>query len=527
MLPVLPLDTSSFKDIRTKGKVYVDKTPWIYKMLTQGKCYFLSRPRRFGKSLTVSTLWELFTGNKELFKGLWIYDKWDFKPHPVLVFDFNSIDRENPEILRGAIQLTLEDWARYYEVPLTREKALNKMFERLIFELYKKYRTGVVVLVDEYDKPILDHLGLGEERLKIAKANRDVLKSFFGVLKGAGTVDEVEFVFVTGITTFSKVSMFSEWNNLVNISFDEEFADFPGYTEEEILNNFREHLKYFCEKNGIESVERCMEEIRYWYNGYRFSPYSETRIYNPVSVMTALSKGRFGNYWFETGTPSFLVRLLKERFHEVPLLEHFEVELDTFKAFDLEHLPVEVILYQAGYLTIKEFDEFTEELILSYPNEEVRKSFCKALFWQGLEVPLSQRAVATRLAKALWKEKFSEVKDLLNEILAEIPYTLFVKADERLFHVIFYLLLNILGVYTQAELLTHRGRLDMMVRFPDKIFIFEFKAGIPAEKAIAQIKEKGYHERFLKEGKPIYLFGISFAPGEKKVKEDLWEKLQM
>ena len=183
MLPVLPLDTSSFRDIRTKGKVYVDKTPWIYKMLTQGKCYFLSRPRRFGKSLTVSTLKELFSGNKELFKGLWIYDKWDFKPHPVLVFDFNSIDRENPEILKGAIQLTLEDWARYYEVPLTREKALNKMFERLIFELYKKYRTGVVVLIDEYDKPILDHMGKGREAFQIAEENRDVLKSFFGVLK--------------------------------------------------------------------------------------------------------------------------------------------------------------------------------------------------------------------------------------------------------------------------------------------------------------------------------------------------------
>ena len=524
MLPVLPLDTSSFKDIRTKGKVYVDKTPWIYKMLTQGKCYFLSRPRRFGKSLTVNTLKELFYGNKELFKGLWIYDKWDFKPHPVIVFDFNTISHSNPEELRRSLLFHMELQAEEHGITLKGEDPKDA-FDYLITSLYNKYKKGVVILIDEYDKPILDHLGFGEERLKIAKENRDLLKSFFGVLKGAGTVDELEFVFVTGITTFSKVSMFSEWNNLVNISFDEEFADFPGYTEEEILNNFREHLKYFCEKNGIESVERCMEEIKYWYNGYRFCPYSETRIYNPVSVMTALSKGRFGNYWFETGTPSFLVRLLKERFHEVPLLEHFEVELDTFKAFDLEHLPVEVILYQAGYLTIKEFDEFTEEVILSYPNEEVRKSFCKALFWQGLEVPLSQRAVATRLAKALWKEKFSEVKDLLNEILAEIPYTLFVKADERLFHVIFYLLLNILGVYTQAELLTHRGRLDMMVRYPDKIFIFEFKAGAPAEKAIAQIKEKGYHERFLKEGKPIYLFGISFDPGERKVKEVKWERV--
>ena len=234
MLPVLPLDTSSFKDIRTKGKVYVDKTPWIYRMLTQGKCYFLSRPRRFGKSLTVSTLWELFKGNKELFKGLWIYDKWDFNPHPVIVFDFNKIDRENPETLKTALFEEIKKYAQIYQITLSKTGTLEGAFSDLIFELYKKYRTGVVVLIDEYDKPILDHLGFGEERLEIAYANRDVLKSFFGVLKGAGTVDEVEFVFVTGITTFSKVSMFSEWNNLVNISFDEEFADFPGYTEEEI-----------------------------------------------------------------------------------------------------------------------------------------------------------------------------------------------------------------------------------------------------------------------------------------------------
>jgi hypothetical protein len=344
------------------------------------------------------------------------------------------------------------------------------------------------------------------------------------VLKGAGTVDELEFVFATGVSTFSKVSIFSDWNNLTDISMRSEFADFPGYTEEEIQKYFKPHIEAFAKEENV-SPEKIMEKLRFWYNGYRFSPRKNIRIYNPVSVMNALTEKVFRNYWFETGTPTFLVRLLKERFHEVPLLEHFEVELDTFKAFDFEHLPVEVILYQAGYLTIKEFDEFTEELILSYPNEEVRKSFCKALFWQGLEVPLSQRAVATRLAKALWKEKFSEVKDLFNEILAEIPYTLFVKADERLFHVIFYLLLNILGVYTQAELLTHRGRLDMMVRYPDKIFIFEFKARSSAEKAIAQIKEKGYHERFLKEGKPIYLFGISFDPGERKVKEVKWERV--
>ena len=527
MLPILPLDTSDFKGIREEGKVYVDKTPWIYKMITQGKCYFLSRPRRFGKSLTVSTLWELFSGNKELFKGLWIYDKWDFKPHPVIVFDFNSISHTTPEELNKSLMLHIRFQAEHYGITLSDTLEPPKdALEYLISALYKKYKTGVVVLVDEYDKPILDHLGEGEDALQIAYDNRKILKSFFGVLKGAGTVKELCFVFVTGISMFTKVSMFSEWNNLINITFDEEYADFLGYTEEEIQKYFKFHIEAFCKKNNLTSVEESLKIFRFWYNGYRFSPYRDVRVYNPISVMTALAKGRLGNYWFETGTPTFLVKLLKNKLHTLPDLENLSVDLEMFKAFGLENLPVEAILYQAGYLTIKDVDELCwSEVILSYPNEEVRKSFCRVLFWQGFEVPLSQKSVATQLGKALQNKDFVKIKELLNEILTEIPYTLFAKADERLFHVIFYLALNILGYHVEAELLTHKGRLDMLVKFPDKIFIFEFKAGIPAEKAIAQIKEKGYHEKFLKEGKPIYLFGISFNPEERKVKEVKWERV--
>ena len=522
MLPVLPLDTSDFKGIRKEGKVYVDKTPWIYKMITQGKCYFLSRPRRFGKSLTVSTLWELFSGNKELFKGLWIYDKWDFKPHPVIVFDFSSIDRKTPEILENSLSKALRDWAEKYDVKIYENDPLAYKLSFLIEKLYKKYCTGVVVLIDEYDKPILDHLGKGEKGLKIAEANRDVLKSFFGVLKGAGTVDELEFVFATGVSTFAKVSIFSEWNNLTNITFDKGYADFPGYTEEEIEHYFKAHIEVFAEEKKV-SPEKIIEELRFWYNGYRFSPRKNVRIYNPVSVMNAIANREFDNYWFETGTPSFLVRLLKNRLHTLPELEALKVDLDVFKAFELEYLPVEAILYQAGYLTIK--DVKNGLAVLSYPNKEVKESFSKVLLVYLSGNTFRPRALVDDLGEALRDERFEEVADILNEMLAEIPYTLFAKADERLFHVIFYLSLNILGYHVEAELLTHRGRLDMMVRYPDKIFIFEFKAGIPAEKAIAQIKEKGYHERFLKEGKPIYLFGISFDPGERKVKEVKWEKL--
>ncbi len=519
MLRRLPLDTSSFKQIREKGWLYVDKTPWIYKLLKNGVCYFISRPRRFGKSLTISVLKELFSGNKNLFEGLYIYDKWDFKPHPVLIFDFNLISRDNPEILKDSLNWKMQVYAEDYRVKFPERKTPKENFEIIIKALYQKYKAPVIILIDEYDKAIIDHLGLGEKELEIAKENRRVLKEFFGVLKGAGVVDELGFVFVTGVSYFTKVSIFSEWNNLVDLTFHPEFADFLGYTEEEVLKYFTPHLEVFCEERGFKNIDECMEEIRFWYNGYRFSPDRDVRVYNPISVMYALTTKKFDNYWFQTATPTFLVNLLKERFWEVPDLEHLEVEMEIFKAYELENLPVEAILYQAGYLTIKEVEEVLGTVVLSYPNQEVKKSFCKILFWQGFSPPISTKALSTRLVKALYKEDFSEAKELLNEILAEIPCTLFARADERLFHVIFYLILNILGYHTEAELLTSRGRLDMVLKFPDKIFIFEFKAGRSAEEALSQIREKGYHEKFLKERKPIFLVGVSFDVKERKVKD--------
>ena len=520
-LPKLPLTHASFFKMRTEGEVYVDKTYWIYKLITGQSAYFLSRPRRFGKSLTVSTLWELFKGEKELFKGLWIDDKWDFKPHPVILFDFNGIAKDTPENLRKGLLGEIKRYAKEYDIDLSRDETLEGAFNSLISELYKKYKTGVVVLIDEYDKPILDHLGDGEEELKIAYANKKILKSFFGVLKGAGAIRELCFVFVTGVSAFTKVSIFSEWNNLRDISFHQEFADFPGYTEEEILTFFKPHLEAFAKEKGV-SLKEILDELRFWYNGYRFSPGKDMRIYNPVSVMNALADRTFRNYWFETGTPSFLIKLIKDKLHTLPELEGLKVDLDIFKAFDLENLPVETILYQAGYLSIKEIRNSL--VVLSYPNKEVKESFTKVLLVHLSGNRFTPRALADDLGIAFKNEEFEKTQEILNEILAEIPYTLFARADERLFHVIFYLVLNVLGYDAQAELIAHRGRLDMVVKFPDKIFLFEFKAGVSAKKAISQIKERGYHERFFKEGKPIYLFGISFEPKERKVKEVLWER---
>ncbi len=517
----LPVDTSSFYNIRREGDLYVDKTPWIHRMLTEGRCYFLSRPRRFGKSLTVNTLMHLFRGEKELFRGLYIYDKWEFEPYPVILFDFNGISHDTPDNFKLGLYEKLEEFAERYEVSLKGE-TLNRKFESLISELFEKTKKGIVFLIDEYDKPIIDHLGLGEERFQIALQNRDIMKSFFGVLKEGNVVDRLRFVFVTGISAFTKVSIFSEWNNLIDISTSPKYADFLGYTEEEVLAYFKEHLEAFCKEKGFNSIEECMKEIRYWYNGYRFSPDRDIQVYNPISLMMALSEKRFDNFWFETGTPSFLVNLLKTRDYIIPDLEHLWVERGILKAFDLDYLPVEVILFQAGYLTIKGVEE--ELIRLGYPNWEVKRGFAGYLLRNLYQAALGVSGLAKALGKALYRENWEEVKERLNQILAQIPYPLYggktqEKAGERFFHTVFYLSLCLIGYDAEAETLSPGGRGDMAVKIKDKVFVMEFKAGAGADAALRQIEEKGYARRYEGKGLKIFKLGISFDPEKREVRE--------
>ncbi len=516
-MKVLPLDTSSFRQIRERNLIYVDKTPWIYRLLTEGQCYFLARPRRFGKSLTVNTLKELFRGNRELFQELYLYDKWEFREHPVLIFDFNGISHEDPVTFVKSLNWRLKREAEAYGLEFPGAQSPKENLGALIETLYRRFKVRVVVLVDEYDKPILDHLGLGEERLKIAKANQEILKNFFSVLKDTGVVDELGFVFVTGVSYFTKVSVFSEWNNLIDLTTHPKFADFLGYTEEELESNFSEHLDRLCEEKGFASRKECLSEIRYWYNGYRFSPERDIRVYNPISLMYCLDQRSFKNFWFQTATPTFLVNLLKDKFHLVPEIESLRVDADFLKAYDLEDLPVEVLLYQAGYLTIREADE--ETWWLSYPNREVKRSFERVLFLRLLEVPVGARALADDLGKALYKERWEEVKRLLDELLAQIPHTLYDRADERFFHMVFYLALNLLGYRVEAEVLNHRGRLDMAVKYPGKVFVFEFKAGGTAEEALTQIREKGYTERYERHGMKVIAVGVVFDPKRRAISD--------
>jgi hypothetical protein len=280
-------------------------------MLNEGIYYFLSRPRRFGKSLLVTTLKELFEGEKEFFNGLYIYNKWNFEKYPVILIDFNTIAKDNPDNLKKSLIANLNRHAQKYAVNI-KELTLKDYFTDLIFAIYAKYNKEIAVLIDEYDKAILDHIGLGEDRKKIAYANRDVLKEFFGVLKGDDVVDKLKFVFVTGVSRFTKVSIFSEWNNLNDLTFNKKFAEFLGYTQEELEQYFGEYIQVFCVENNIK-YEEAIEQLKHWYNGYRFSLKQDVRVYNPISVMSAFNEEEFKNFWFSTGTPTFLVNLLNNK----------------------------------------------------------------------------------------------------------------------------------------------------------------------------------------------------------------------
>ena len=518
----LPLDTSSFRQIRERDFLYIDKTRWIYRMIDEGICYFLSRPRRFGKSLTIATLDELFRGRKELFKGLWIEDRWEFKEYPVLIFDFNGISHEDPESLKRGLLLKIKDILRGYRIDLEPSGDLHDYFQGAIVSLWEKFKENVVILIDEYDKPILDHLGLGEERLKIAYKNREILKSFFGVLKEKRVVDLLKFVFVTGVSRFTKVSIFSEWNNLQDISMEPEYADFLGYSEDEILRYFPDYLERLCKDKAL-SMDKCMERIRYWYNGYRFSVERDSHVYNPISLMYCLRYGEFKNYWFRTGTPTFLINLLKDRFYYIPDLEGVEYPISVFDAFELEHLPIESLLYQSGYLTIK--DSVGDNISLCYPNQEVKISFHEVLFKYLYDAEYHVYSYGRRLGDALRSENLSEVKELINGIFSSIPYSVYPKEDEPqrvkeyYYHTIMYLSLSLLGYDARSELLNSRGRLDMAVIFKDKVYVLEFKVGKGADDAILQIKQKGYADRFIAEGKRVILCGISFDEDKREVEE--------
>lgn len=512
----LPVGISSFEFMRTQGYLYVDKTSWIYRMVTQGMYYFLSRPRRFGKSLLVSTLSNLFQGRKDLFEGLWIADHgdWDWQTHPVISLDFNEIPHETPEELKQGLTFALKNIAQSYQVSFE-TPLIGLQFQELIFSLHQKTEMPVAVLIDEYDKPMIDHLGKGDEHLAIAKANRDILKSFFGILKGINVSSRLRFVFLTGISRFSKVSIFSELNNLDDISMSDRYTELLGYTQEELETCFHEKIDQLAQKFGW-SDEKTVSKLARQYNGYRFAR-KDVCVYNPFSILKAFSELDFGNYWFETGTPSFLIQLLTQRDYNLPEIEWLAMD-HSMTAYSLEHVDPKVLLFQTGYVTIKDVRQSV--YVLGYPNQEVKQAFLKHLLSARIdeeEQPIYSHIA--QLAEYLKTEDFDAFFETMTTLFASIPYDIQTKRDEAYFHTLFYLMLSASGADAQSSVLTSKGRIDLAVLFPEKIYIIEFKCNQSPETAIQQIQQKGYAEKYQRSGKTLILIGINFSPETRNIAE--------
>lgn len=513
----LPVSINDFQTMRTEGYLYVDKTRAIHQMLTQGKFYFLSRPRRFGKSVLVTTLKCLLQGKQDLFDGLWIaeHSEWEWPEYPVIVLDFTGISNTTPDLLQQDLESRLVEIADQYEVSLHTPSLMSK-FRELIDLLSQKRGGPTAVLIDEYDKPIIDHLGKGADELAIARANRDVLKRFFGVLKDITIAHALRFIFLTGITRFSKVSIFSELNNLDDISMEDDYAALLGYTSEELESYFAPYLDAFAQRFDW-SRDQVVAQLAAQYNGYRFSK-SPVRVYNPCSILKALHNLDFEDYWFETATPSFLINLLKQTDYDISNIEGMQVSRSIFNTFDIDRLHPEALLFQSGYLTIAEVRG--RLYTLDYPNQEVKRAFTESLLLsQADDASGSVSSHVLQLTHYLHDRDFEAFFETMTAIFASIPYDIETKRDEAYFHTLFYLMMTASGVDARSSVLTCRGRIDLAVLFPDAVYIFEFKCNQSADAAIQQIQDKGYAEKYQGSGKPITLIGINFSTEQKNLAE--------
>ncbi len=515
----LPLGIQTFCDIIKENYLYIDKTEDIYNLLADGgQYYFLSRPRRFGKSLLISTLKELFSGNKELFKGLWIYDKWTWEKYPVVHLDLSTITFKTPEMLEKALEAKIERIAADYNIQLNQDLFLKEKFGQLLEKMSQKQK--VVILIDEYDKPMIEYVEANERE----KANqiRSVLKSFYGVIKASDPF--LRFVFITGVSKFAKISVFSDLNNLLDITLVEKFATLLGYTEGEMKHYFPSYFEQMAEKRGV-SKEYLAETVRKWYNGYSWN--GNDYVYNPFSILSFFTVGSFGNFWFSTGTPTFLLNLIKDQQTNITEFEHLPVSSYIFDTYDIEDMEISSLLFQTGYLTIKKITVKNEEQTfqLSYPNYEVRKSFLTHLFGEYTQKKMGFNSRSLkRMEKALDTEDMPGFIQEVKTLFSSIPYNIFIGEREAYYHSIIYLVLSLNGASVQVEDPTNTGRIDAVVETQNKIYIMEFKMGSEQE-ALKQIKEKKYYEKFQGKDKEIVLVGIGFDAEKRNIGNYLLENL--
>ena len=506
-----PIGIQNFEDIRKNDYVYVDKTALLYNLVEEGKYYFFSRPRRFGKSLLLSTLEAFFQGKKELFEGLAISKlEKDWKAYPILHLDLNSREYKDDSSLEAELNRHLEQWEKLYGDEF-RTRATEERFLQVIDKAYEKTGKQVVILVDEYDKPMLQAI----DNKELQNAYRSKLKAFYSVLKTQDA--KIRFAFLTGVTKFGKVSVFSDLNHLTDISMLPQFFDICGVSEKELHEYFDASVEQLAEANNMDK-EACYGKLKSDFDGYHFYPDTQG-IYNPFSLLNTLKHKVFKDYWFETGTPTFLVDQLQKTGYQLQFMTEEELTEDTLNSIEIfEENPLP-LLYQSGYLTIKDYDKEFKTYRLQFPNREVREGFVKFLvpFYTPRHNDKSTFFIGN-FVKEVRSGKAEDFMRRLDAFFANGDYALM--GDKELyFHNAVYVFFTLMGFYVDVERHTTDGRMDILMQTSDYIYILELKIDQSAEVALRQIEEKGYARPFAADKRKQFKIGINFST-EKRCIDD-------
>jgi hypothetical protein len=508
----LPRGISTLKEIITDGYLYIDKTKIIHHFITTEKYCFLARPRRFGKSLLVSTLKEIFQGNKKLFANLWIGKKSNYawQKHPVIHLDLSTIDSSTPEKLEIGLCEVLHEVGRDLAVDVSNIEQSGARLIRLVKELSTQGR--VVILIDEYDAPITSTL----YDIDLANNSRRALRSFYAVIK---SLDQyIKFFFLTGVSRFTHTSLFSGLNNLTDISLYPQAAALVGYTQEEIEHYLLPYVDIIAATRSTNR-QSVLDEMREWYNGYRFSE-SLISVYNPFSMFHYLYTQKCSNYWSNSATPTFLIDLLKKGTYSLENLNSATETATSLGSFNLDAIELAPLLFQTGYLTIQSYSELTHQYTLVCPNKEVKVSLGGPLLSFFCHTSESMvRTILNRLRQALIAADMETFCNQLQSLLAGIPYNLHLE-KEAYYHSILQTIMMMLGFDVQCEVLTSIGRIDMAVHIENTAYIFEFKCNKTAAEALAQIKEMRYAEKYTALGKKTVLIGMNFSYPNKELHID-------
>ncbi len=508
---IYPIGIQNFESLRQDGYFYIDKTALIYKMVKTGRYYFLSRPRRFGKSLLISTLEAYFQGKKELFEGLAIEKlEKDWVKYPILHLDLNIEKYDKPESLDQILDKSLTAWEKLYGAEPS-ERSFSLRFAGIIQRAFEQTGQRVAILVDEYDKPMLQ--AIGDEALQ--KSFRDTLKPFYGALK---TMDGcIKFAILTGVTKFGKVSVFSDLNNLDDISMWNEYIDICGINDKELHENLEPELHEFANAQGMTYDNFC-DKLKEYYDGYHFT-HNSIGIYNPFSLLNAFKRKEFGSYWFETGTPTYLVKLLKKHHYDLERMAHEETDAQVLNSIDSESTNPIPVIYQSGYLTIKGYDERFGIYSLGFPNREVEEGFVRFLlpFYANtnkVEAPFEIQKFVREVETGDYDAFFRR----LQSFFADTPYEL-VRDLEVHFQNVLFIVFKLVGFYVKAEYHTSQGRIDLLLQTDKYVYVMEFKLNGTAEEALQQINDKQYALPFQTDARKLFKIGINFSTATRNIEK--------